>query len=58
MRKLESYNILIDGKLVYSSLSELEYFNRLEDLSIEFYQTGTPHPDSIKTEVIKEDQWQ
>ena len=58
MRKLESYNILIDGKLVYSSLSELEYFNRLEDLSIEFYQTGTPHPDSITTEVIKEDQWQ
>ena len=58
MKKLESYNISIDGKLVYSSLSELEYFNRLEDLSIEFYQTGTPHPDSITTETIKEEQWQ
>ena len=43
------------NKVVFSSLSQMEMFERLEDLSIEFYQTGTPHPNDIKTEIITED---
>ena len=55
MKKLELYRILIDGKEVYTALGQSEYFNRMEDLSIEFYQTGAPHPDTVKTEIYTED---
>tara|TARA_R100001443_G_scaffold33554_1_gene47460 strand:- start:734 stop:898 length:165 start_codon:yes stop_codon:yes gene_type:complete len=51
MKKPELYNILIKDKVIFSNLSEYEMFERLEDLSIEFYQTGQPHPNDIKTEV-------
>lgn len=50
------YNILCKGRKIYSSLSEEEYFNTMEDLSIEFYQTGSPLPDEIETEIIEEKQ--
>ena len=55
MKKQESYNIIVNNKVIFSSLSKMEMFDRLEDLSIEFYQTGTPHPNDIKTEIITED---
>tara|TARA_B100000131_G_scaffold236770_1_gene228823 strand:- start:13172 stop:13336 length:165 start_codon:yes stop_codon:yes gene_type:complete len=54
MKKQESYNILIKDKVVFSGLSEYEMFERLEDLSIEFYQTGIPDPNDIKTKIIEE----
>tara|TARA_R100000664_G_scaffold26925_1_gene37318 strand:- start:45 stop:212 length:168 start_codon:yes stop_codon:yes gene_type:complete len=54
MKNQESYNILIKGKVAFSGLSEYEMFERLEDLSIEFYQTGLPHPSDIETETITE----
>ena len=54
MKKQESYNILIKDKVIFSNLSEYEMFERLEDLSIEFYQTGQPDPNDIKTEITKE----
>mgnify|MGYP001321110762 FL=1 len=55
MKKQELYNIIVNNKVVFSSLTQMEMFERLEDLSIEFYQTGTPNPNDIKTEIIKED---
>tara|TARA_X000000368_G_scaffold136719_1_gene107405 strand:- start:30616 stop:30783 length:168 start_codon:yes stop_codon:yes gene_type:complete len=55
MKKQELYNIIVNDKVVFSSLSQMEMFERLEDLSIEFYQTGTPHPNQIRTEIITED---
>jgi hypothetical protein len=48
----ESYNILCKGRKIYSNLSEEEYFNIMEDLSIEFYQTGSPRPEELETEII------
>jgi hypothetical protein len=48
----DSYNIFHRGELVYTNLTEEEYFNIMEDLSIEFYQTGSPRPEDLKTEVI------
>ena len=54
MKKQELYSILIKGKVVFSSLSEYEMFERLEDLSIEYYQTGQPDPNDIKTEITTE----
>ena len=49
MKKRELYRIIIDGKEVFTALGQGEYFNRMEDYALEFYQTGSPHPDSIKT---------
>ena len=50
MKKHESYSIIINGKTVFSGLGQAEYFSRMEDFALEFYQNGTPHPDDIVTE--------
>ena len=47
------YNILRNNKVIFENLSEMEYFDMMEDLAVEFYQTGTPHPDEITYEIIK-----
>jgi len=56
MKKHESselkYNILCKGRKIHINLTEEEYFDIMEDLSIQYYQTGTPHPDEIETEII------
>jgi hypothetical protein len=48
----EAYNILCNGRRIYSNLTEEEYFDVMEDLSIEFYQTGSPRPEDIETEIL------
>ena len=55
MKKPELYKIFIDGKEVYTALGQGEYFNIMEDFALEFYQTGSPTPDSIKTEIYIND---
>ena len=50
----EVYNILCNGRKIYSNLSEEEYFDIMEDLATEFYQTGSPNPNEIETEIIGE----
>jgi hypothetical protein len=52
--KTDTYNILCKGRKIYSNLSEEEYFNVMEDLSLEFYQTGSPKPEELETEIIGE----
>ena len=47
------YNILRNNKVIFENLSEMEYFDMMEDLAVEFYQTGTPHPDEITYEIIE-----
>ena len=49
----DKYNILCKGCKIYSSLTEKEYFDIMEDLAHDFYQTGSPNPNEIETEVIK-----
>jgi len=49
-----TYNIYCEGRKIFSHLTEEEYFNIMEDLSIEYYQTGSPKPEDIDTEIIKE----
>ena len=51
---IETYNILYKGRKIYSNLTEEEYFNTMEDLAIEFYQTGSPNPEDLTTEIIGE----
>ena len=48
----EAYNILCKGRRIHSHLTEEEYFDLMEDLSLEFYQTGTPDPQDIETEIL------
>jgi hypothetical protein len=55
----ERYNILCKGRRIYASLTEEEYFNVMEDLSIEYYQTGSPRPEDLETEILLENHvWQ
>ncbi len=55
MKKQELYKVTINGKEVYTALTQGEYFELMDDLSLEFYQTGTPHPDDIITETYLEE---
>ena len=43
------YTILHKGDILYKNLTENEYFDIMEDLSIEYYQTGSPAPHEIET---------
>jgi hypothetical protein len=51
---MASYNILCQGRKIYTNLTEEEYFDLLEDLSVQFYQTGSPHPEELETEIMEE----
>jgi hypothetical protein len=51
---MANYNILVKGRKIYSDLSEEEYFDIMEDLSTQFYETGSPDPTDIDTELIGE----
>jgi len=55
MKKQELYKVTINGKEVFTALGQTEYFQIMEDLALEFYQTGSPHPDTIKTEIYLEE---
>jgi len=50
----ERYSIYIQGECKFSDLSQFEFFDIMEDLAIEFYQTGKPNPSDIRTEIIGE----
>jgi len=45
----ESYTIEVSGKVLFKNLDQEEYFDRMEDLALEYYQTGSPCPKEIKT---------
>ena len=51
----DRYSIYIKDIEKFSDLSEHEYFDIMEDLAIEFYQTGKQNPDEIRTEITKGD---
>jgi hypothetical protein len=51
----ERYNVLCNGRKIYSNLTQTEYFEVMEDLASDFYQKGSPRPDELETEVIKGD---
>lgn len=50
----ERYEVYIDGKKVYSNLSEEEYFDLMEDYAKGFYENKNPSPNSISYKIIKE----
>ena len=48
----EKYNILYETRIIFENLTEDEYFDKMEELSQEFYDTGTPNPQDLTTEII------
>ena len=42
------YDIIIEGCSVHKGLSEGEFFEIMEDLSMAYYSTGTPDLSTIK----------
>ena len=55
MKSKESYSIFRNGIEVFSQLTEGEYFERMQDYAIEFYQTGHPTENELKTIINTED---
>jgi len=51
----EKYTIFHKNKVLFKNLTQEEYFDIMEDLSIEFYQKGSPNPSEIETKIIKLD---
>lgn len=48
------YNILCNGRKIYSNLTEKEYFDTMEDLAFQYYESGSPDPNDLETEIIGE----
>ena len=47
------YDILCKGERLYKNLGQLEYFERREDLALEYYQTGLPNPSELETKMYE-----
>ena len=45
----DRYDIYINEELKFSDLSQHEMMDMMEDLAIEFYQTGKPNPADVRT---------
>ena len=50
---LTEYTIHHKGKVLYKNLTEEEYFDKMEDLSVEYYQKGFPRPQDLETKITK-----
>lgn len=52
------YHILCKGRKIFKFLSEEECDIIVGDLKVQYYQTGSPHPNEIEIEVIGDSEWQ
>ena len=53
MKKEAKYTILHKGITIFKNLTESEYFDTMEDLSLEYYQKGSPKPQDLETKMIQ-----
>tara|TARA_Y100001963_G_scaffold124705_1_gene175695 strand:+ start:6382 stop:6540 length:159 start_codon:yes stop_codon:yes gene_type:complete len=51
---MTTYDVYRNEVLVSSDLSEDEYFELMEDFAQEFYKTGHPKADELRTELKEE----
>lgn len=47
------YSILCRGRKIYTDLTEDQYFDTMEDLAQQYYETGSPNPSELETELIR-----
>jgi hypothetical protein len=50
MKKQELFDILCNGRKIYSNLTGEEMLDTMHDLAIEFYEKGVPKPEDIMVE--------
>jgi len=50
----EVFRVLVEGRVVFSG-NEDEALDMIEDLSLQYYETGSPDPSTISLERIPED---
>ena len=50
---LTRYDILCKDEILYKNLGQLEYFEVMEDLALEYYQTGFPDPSELETKIYE-----
>ena len=55
MKKRELYRVYRDGKVLFEGMAQYAYFELMENLAIEYYQTGSPTSDQLKTEIYYEE---
>jgi len=51
----DTYKITVKGTQsdeVFDNLEEEEFFDMMENLAQKFYETGSPQPSDIQTEII------
>ena len=53
MDNLTRYSILCKGRKIYSDLNEDQYFDVMEELAQQYYETGSPDPSELETKIIK-----
>jgi|TARA_Y100000015_G_scaffold23450_1_gene22708 hypothetical protein len=53
MKNQTKYTVLHRGNVLYKNLTEEEYFDIMEDLSIEYYQKGSPRPQDLETKITQ-----
>ena len=51
---METFRVCVEGRVVFSG-SEDEALDMIEDLSLQYYDTGSPDPATISLERIPED---
>ena len=49
----ERYTIYHMGEVLYKNLTREEMFDTMEDLSIEYYQKGSPRPQDLETKITQ-----
>ena len=47
------YTIFHKGNILYKNLTQEEYFDIMDDLSVEYYQTGSPRPQDLETKILE-----
>ena len=55
MKKQELYSISHNNKILYEGLTEEEYMDKMQDLADKFFETGSPHPLELITDVKLEE---
>lgn len=56
MKKQESsdlYDIYCEGRKIYTSLTEEEMFDTMDELSQQYYETGVPKPEDLMIELVR-----
>ena len=55
MSAWELYTISHNGQVLFESLTQEEYFDKLAHLAEDYYSSGSPNPSELITTVTKED---